>query len=212
MGQPWACREICCSKPMDALDKLTACLSRLPGVGRRSAERMASRLARNRSNLCAELADALRDVAATVRCCSRCGSLTPATEDPCRLCTDTRRDGSMLCVVEDPSDITAIEQSGGYRGRYHALMGKMSPMQGDGPGDLRIQALLARVRDEGIEEVVLALNTDVESDATASFVGALLHKDGKKVTRLAYGLPAGSGIKYSDPVTLSRAMRGRQET
>jgi recombination protein RecR len=180
-------------------------------VGKRSAERMATRLARNRGNLCEELADALREVAASVRSCSRCGSLTSVGEDPCRLCTDARRDGRMLCVVEDPSDIVALEQSGGYRGRYHALMGKISPMQGEGPGDLRIQSLLKRVREEGIEEVLLALNTDVESDATASFIGALLHKEGARVSRLAYGLPAGSGIRYSDPVTLSRAIKGRQE-
>lgn len=114
-------------------------------------------------------------------------------------------------MVEEPPDILAIEETGTFRGRYHALMGKISPMRGDGPNDIRLRELVRRVREEGIDEVVLALNTDLESDATASLVAALLRERGVKVTRLAYGIPAGSGIRYADAVTLERALSGRQE-
>ncbi|MBM4143309.1 MAG: recombination protein RecR [Lentisphaerae bacterium] len=196
---------------MDALDRLTAALSRLPGVGRRSAERMAARIARGADGYVGELVAALRAVEANVRPCSRCGSLTDKDREPCALCADPGRDAGILCVVEDPGDIVAIERSGGYRGRYHALMGRISPMRAQGPDDLRIEALLKRVQEEKIAEVVLALNTDVESDATAAYVGELLRKRGVKTTRIAYGLPAGSAVMYSDAVTLARAMRGRQE-
>jgi recombination protein RecR len=196
---------------MEAVERLVACLARLPGVGRRSAERMAVKLARSRETLLQELASALRDVGEQVRSCSRCGSLTAAGQDPCRLCTDTGREGRTLCVVEDPNDIAPIERSGGFRGRYHALMGKISPMRGEGPSDVRIHGLVDRVRKEGFEEVILALNTDVESDATAGYIAEVLRAERVKVTRLAHGLPAGSGIVYSDPVTLTRAFKGRQQ-
>lgn len=192
------------------LDRLSERLSQLPGVGRRSAERMALRLAREPEGLLADLEMALRDVADHVRCCSRCGSVTTVHDDPCRLCTDPAREGDCLCVVEDASDILTIEKSGGFRGRYHALQGKISPMDQTGPRDIRLEALARRVENEGISEVVLALNTDVESDATASFICEMFRGGRVRVTRLAFGLPAGSGIMYSDPVTLARAIKGRQ--
>jgi recombination protein RecR len=194
-----------------ALDSLSAALSRLPGVGRRSAERMAMKLASEPERLIAPLLSALEMTRDDVRFCSRCGAVTAVDHNPCRLCTDVARDASQLCVVEDPSDVLAIEQTGTFRGRYHALMGKISPMRGEGPNDIRLRALVKRVREEGIEEVVLALNTDLESEATASFVGGLLRERGIKVTRLAYGIPAGSGIRYADTITLERALAGRQE-
>ncbi len=194
---------------MDALHRLTRCLSRLPGVGRRSAERMALKLVRDRTGLLQELADALRAAGETIRCCSLCGSIAPAGEDPCRLCADTSRNDRVLCVVEDPGDIALIEASGGYRGRYHALMGKISPVRGDGPADLRVRALLKRVRQGGFEEVVLALSTDGAGEATAGFLVELLKTENVKTTRLALGLPSGSAIMYADPLTLARAMQGR---
>jgi recombination protein RecR len=170
---------------------------------------MAVALARNQNNLLGDLADALAETGERVRSCSQCGSITSADEQPCRLCTGAGRDGSLLCVVEDPLDIVMLERAGNFRGRYHALMGKLSPMRGRGPDDLRVKALIERVRKEGFREVVLALSTDVEGDATASFVSDMLRDSGVKVTRLAFGLPAGSGIGYSDPVTLARAFSGR---
>jgi recombination protein RecR len=196
---------------MDPVERLIACLCKLPGVGRRSAERMALKLARNPEGALKDLVAALREVAERVRSCPMCGSLTADGRDPCRLCSDPSRDGRTLCVVEDPGDIALIEKSGGYRGRYHALMGRVSPMRGAGPEDLRIRAMLDRVRSDGVGEVILALNTDVEGDATASYLAELLRREKVKVTRLAHGLPAGSGIVYSDPVTLGMALRGRQE-
>lgn len=194
------------------MDQLGRVLARLPGIGRRTAERIALRLVRDRSKgLVRELIDALQDVDARVTLCSVCGHMTATDADPCRLCTDPRRDGRLLCVVEDPGDIVQIEKSGAFRGRYHALMGKLSPMRQEGPRQMRLDALLARIRAESIEEVVLALNTDVESDATCSYLQGLLHPLGVRVTRIAYGLPAGSGIAYSDPVTLQRAIQGRRD-
>jgi recombination protein RecR len=195
---------------MDTLDKLITCISKLPGIGRKSAERIAMKLLRDPSGLMSNLAEVMTEAGQKLRCCSLCGSITSVEDDPCRLCTSPGRDSSLLCVVEDSSDINAIEKSGGFHGRYHALMGKISPMKGDGPGDLRIKALLKRVKDEKVEEVILALGTDMEGDSTAAFISDLLKDRNVKVTRLAFGLPAGSGIMYSDPVTLSKAITGRQ--
>ena len=195
---------------METLDRLIACLGRLPGVGRRSAERMAMRLVRKSDGLLGDLIQSLQEVQRGVKCCSRCGNVTPAEADPCRLCTSPRRDENVLCVVEDPSDIVSMEASGGYHGRYHALMGKLSPMRGEGPANLRVKALLQRVEQEKFQEVILALSTDMEGDSTAAFLTELLEKKNVRVSRLAFGLPAGSGIAYSDAVTLARAIKGRQ--
>ena len=195
---------------LEAFDRLVGCLGRLPGVGRRSAERMAARLARDPVGLLDPLAAALRDCRQAVRSCSQCGSLTAAGDEPCRLCTDPGREDGSLCVVEDPADIALVEKSASFRGRYHALMGKLSPVKGDGPRDLHIQALLRRIDSGRVREVILALSTDVEGDATAAFLADLLKSRSVRVSRLAFGLPAGSGLSYSDPVTIARAMRGRQ--
>ncbi|OGV61343.1 MAG: recombination protein RecR [Lentisphaerae bacterium RIFOXYC12_FULL_60_16] len=192
-----------------ALDRLTVCLSRLPGIGRRSAERMALRLVRQENRLMQELVDALQDAQRAICCCSACGSVTPVEANPCRLCTDPDRDTRVLCVVEDPSDILALERSGGFRGRYHALMGRLSPMKGDGPRELRLKALTERIRSGDVNEVILALSTDVEGDSTAAWITEQLQGMPVRITRLATGLPAGSGVAYSDPVTLARAFRGR---
>ncbi len=197
-------------KTFPSLDRAIACFSKLPGIGRRSAERMAMKLVGDRAGLLKDLIVALQAIAEQIGCCSRCGALTTRDQDPCRFCTDANRDGSVLCVVEDPSDVLQIENAGGYRGRYHVLMGKLSPMQGTGVGQLRLDALTLRLKSEPIREVILALNADVESEATASMIRDLLAGSTVKVTRPAMGIPAGSGIAYSDAVTLARAIGSRQ--
>jgi recombination protein RecR len=194
----------------ESLDRLVSALGRLPGIGRRSAERMAVKLVQDSGSLLKELKNALADAERNVAVCSLCGSVTVVQENPCRLCADGGRDGGVVCVVEDPGDIAIIERSGGFRGRYHALMGKLSPMRGEGLADLRIKALLDRIAKEKFTEVILALSTDVEGDSTASYLAELFAGRNIRLTRLAFGLPAGSRIMYSDPVTLSRAMQGRQ--
>ncbi len=195
---------------LDALEKLTDALRRLPGIGRRSAERMAVKLASEPEQLAAQLAQALDQVRRDVRFCQTCGALTSVDRDPCAYCTDGNRDAHVLCVVEDPADIQSIEETGTFHGRYHVLLGRISPLRGEGPNDIRLRALIKRVRTEKIEEVVLALNTDLEGEATASFIAELLHERGVVVTQPAYGIPAGSGVRFADAVTLGRAFSGRR--
>ena len=189
--------------------ELEKCLARLPGLGRRSASRAALALVREPARLLQPLADALRAAGEEVRCCSRCGAFTTIGRDPCALCADETRDGRVVCVVEDPADIVAIEASGAFRGRYHALGGKLAPAHRLGPGKLRLAELRDRVSAEGFSEVLLALSTDMDGDATAGYIAELLADAGVKVTRLAFGLPADSGVAYSDPLTLRRAINGR---
>lgn len=195
--------------PQDPLARLIVCLGKLPGVGRRTAERMALRLVRGKDGLLRDLAEALRDAEANIAACSLCGSLTSSRVNPCRLCTAQGRDDALLCVVEDPSDILVIERSGGYLGRYHALMGKVSPMRGNGAADLRVNELVARVSQGQVTEVILALGTDAEGESTASYLTERLASTQLKITRLASGIPFGSAIGYSDPVTVARAFRAR---
>jgi len=194
----------------EPLARLIGLLARLPGIGRRSAERIALLLVRDGPGLAGELSLALANLPARVKCCSLCGNVTLAEADPCRLCTDPRRDPHVLCVVEEADDIPLIEKAGVFHGRYHALMGRLSPMRGEGLHNTRIEGLLKRVREGGVQEVILALGTNVESDATAAFIAHELARAGLKVSRLALGIPAGSELAYSDPVTLSRAIQGRQ--
>lgn len=191
------------------IDELEKCLSRLPGFGRRSAKRAALALVREKERLLAPLCSALSAAESKIRCCSVCGAFTTADCDPCGFCTDPMRDASSLCVVEEPADIVSIESSGAFRGRYHALCGKLSPAHRMGPEKLRLAELRDRVVREGVGEVLLAVSTDMDGDATAGYIAELLHGTGAKVTRLAFGLPADSGIAYSDPLTLKRAIRGR---
>ena len=192
------------------IEELERCLSRLPGLGRRSAARAALALVRERERLMKPLVEALDVAAGCVRCCSRCGSFTVVDRDPCDLCTDASRDGSLLCVVEEPADIVSIEASGAFRGRYHALGGKLSPARHSGPEKLRFAELVDRVVREGVTEVLLAVSTDMDGDATAGYAAELLRGTGARTTRLAFGLPADSGIAYSDPLTLRRAINGRR--
>jgi recombination protein RecR len=193
------------------LDNLVAALSRLPGIGHRTAERMAMALVQDSKGLMRILANALLEADDNIANCERCGNVTLASINPCEICTRPRRDPHVLCVVESPADIMKIEESGGYQGRYHALLGRLSPMHGTGVADLRADRLLARIAEEGITEVVIALGTDVESDATASYLKEILSTRDVKVTRIAFGLPTGSAIEYSDSTTLARAIQGRQE-
>ena len=193
-------------RPIDELEK---CLARLPGLGRRSAARAALALVREPGRLLQPLVAALRDAASGVRCCSRCGAFTTVDRDPCDLCTDETRDGRIVCVVEEPADIVSIEASGVFKGSYHTLGGKLSPVHRLGPEKLRFAELRDRVVREGIAEVLLAVSTDMDGDATAGYAAEILRGTGAKVTRLAFGLPADSGIAYSDPLTLRRAITNR---
>ena len=193
-------------RPIEDLEK---CLSRLPGLGRRSASRAALAIVREPGRLLQPLLAALRAAEGSVRCCSRCGAFTTADCDPCATCTDETRDGHVLCVVEEPADIVSVEASGAFRGRYHALGGKLSPVHHLGPEKLRFAELRDRVVREGVTEVLLAVSTDMDGDATAGYAAEILKGTGAKVTRLAFGLPADSGIAYSDPLTLKRAIHGR---
>jgi recombination protein RecR len=196
-------------KQLVPYENLVALLCKLPGIGRRSAERMALALVQDRDNLARKLADALLVADELVVSCAMCGQLTSRDRDPCSVCSDSRRSNHVLCVVENAGDIMKLEQSGAFKGRYHALGGKLSPMRGIGVADLRIEALLRRLTSEDIREVILGLNTDAESDTTASYLHDLLESRKVKVSRLAYGIPAGSAIEYADPVTLARALSGR---
>jgi len=191
------------------IDELEAALSKLPGFGRRSAARAALALVREPQRLLEPLAFALGEAREKVRCCSRCGAFTTVDRDPCDFCTDATREGNSVCVVEEPADIVSIESSGAFRGRYHSLGGKLSPSRRLGPEKLRLRELADRVRDEGMTEVLLALSTDMEGDATAGYIAELLRGSGARVTRLAFGLPVDSGIAYSDPLTLRRAIANR---
>ncbi|VGO20191.1 recombination mediator RecR [Pontiella sulfatireligans] len=193
------------------LDNLVAALSRLPGIGRRTAERMAMALVQDDKGLMRILANVLLEADDGIVSCERCGSITLSGVNPCELCLRPRRDAHILCVVESPADIMKIEESGGFQGRYHALMGRLSPMHGTGAADLRVDKLLERITSEGIEEVVIALGADVESDATASYLREVLATRSVKVSRIGFGLPTGSAIEYSDASTLARAIQGRQE-
>ena len=194
---------------MDPIVELEKCLAKLPGLGRRSASRAALALVREKDRLLKPLAEALDIAAARVVCCSKCGAFTVSGNDPCVFCTDQMRDSKILCVVEEPADISSIESTGAFRGRYHSLGGKLAPARHMGPEKLRFAQLVDRVVGEGVEEVLLAISTDMDGDATAGYVAEILRGTGAKVTRLAFGLPADSGIAYSDPLTLRRAIGGR---
>ncbi|MGA0334416.1 MAG: recombination mediator RecR [Kiritimatiellia bacterium] len=195
----------------EALQQLIRSLAKLPGIGRRTAERMAYRLLLRNQDLLRELILALERAGKEIALCSRCGNLTETGQDPCRICRDPKRNSRILCVVEGAPDIQVIEQAGSFPGKYYCLRGKISPMQDETVTRELLEKLLLRIREDGVEEVMLGLNTDVESDATASMLAEILRPLGLRVTRLAFGLPAGSGLAYSDPETLKRAMKGRQD-
>lgn len=188
---------------------LTAALAKLPGVGPRSAERLALHLVQTDAAQVRQLADAMIAARERIRFCDRCGALTE--KSPCALCEDPRRDPSQVCLVEKAVDILSIEKSGTFRGQFHVLGGKISPLDGVDPDDLRITELEHRLASEPIRELIVALGTDVEGDATSHYLAKRLARDGLKISRIGFGLPAGSGLEFADELTLNRALEGRRE-
>lgn len=192
-----------------SITALIAALSKLPGVGPRSAERIALHLVQTDSAVVKLLAETILHAREHIRFCETCGALTE--QSPCATCTDSRRDASLVCVVERAVDILSVEKSGAFRGKFHVLGGKISPLDGVGPEDLRIADLEKRLLIEPIKEIIIALGTDVEGDATSNYLAKRLTRNGLKISRIAYGLPAGSGLEYADELTLNRALEGRRE-
>ena len=193
----------------DSIVALIAALNRLPGVGPRSAERIALHLVQADSPTVQSLAKTMLDAREKIKFCQICGSLTE--QSPCPICIDPRRDASLVCVVERAVDILSIEKAGSFRGKFHVLGGKISPLDGVEPEDLRIAGLERRLETEPICEVVIALGTDVEGDATSNYLAKRLARPQLKISRIAYGLPVGAGLEFADELTLSRALEGRRE-
>ena len=192
----------------DPLTRLIEELQRLPGIGPKGAQRLAFHMLRTPREQTERLVDALRDMKERVTYCSVCNNITIV--DPCAFCTGDGRDATIICVVEEPQNVSAIEKSRDFKGRYHVLMGALSPLQGIGPDDLKIKGLLARVNN-GVSEIILATNPNVEGEATAIYLARLLKPLGVKVTRIASGLPVGGDLEYADELTLGRALEGRRE-
>lgn len=191
-----------------AFEELTKRLRRLPGLGFRSAERIALHLLVEQPETLPALVEALETAAARVRRCSCCGNLTDT--ERCDICSDTARDPSVICAVEQVPDLVAFERSGAYRGSYHVLHGRLSPIRGVGPGDLNIPALLERIDSGTVKEVILALSNDVEGEATCHYLSDLLIPRGVRLSRIGFGLPSGGGVLYADAVTLKSALDGRR--
>ena len=192
-----------------SLERLINNLSKLPGIGRKTAARLALYLFRAPGDFTASLAVSISEVKEDIGFCSSCFNLTDA--DPCKICRDPSRDGS-LCVVEEVGDLLALEQAGAFRGRYHVLQGVLAPLDGIGPENLRITELLERLQRESIKEVILAINPSAEGEATATYIAGLLRDQGVCVSQIAQGIPMGGDLKYTDAVTLKRAMEGRRES
>ncbi|HXL05938.1 MAG TPA: recombination mediator RecR [Gemmatimonadales bacterium] len=197
---------------MSAIDDLVTELAKLPGIGRKTAQRLTFYLLKQPAESAARLADAIRTVRERVTTCGVCGTLTD--EDPCAICRDPRRDASVLCVVEEASDVTAIERAGRFRGRYHVLGGRLSPLEGVGPEALGFDRLLARVTNGGavgVVEVIIATNPSMEGEVTATYLQQLLKPTGVRVTRIARGIPIGGDLEYADGVTIAQALLARRD-
>ena len=194
---------------VEPLARLIEQLQRLPGIGAKGAQRLAFHLLRQPREEVDQLLDAVRDVKERISYCSVCSNITDT--DPCYYCTHPSRNQRVICVVEDPHNVTAVENTKEFKGTYHVLMGALSPLQGVGPDDLKIKSLLERVSKDTVDEVILATNPNVEGEATAIYLGKLLKPIGVRVTRIAMGLPVGSDLEYADEVTLHKAMTGRHE-
>ena len=193
----------------ESITALTAALSKLPGIGPRSAERLALHLVQTDSAIVKQLAEAILVAREKIQFCTTCGALTE--QSPCPTCADARRDGTLVCVVERAVDILSVEKSGTFRGKFHVLGGKISPLDGVEPDDLRISDLEKRLTHEPIKEIIIALGTDVEGDATSNYLAKRLARGGLKISRIGFGLPAGSGLEFADELTLDRALEGRRE-
>jgi recombination protein RecR len=191
------------------IDHLIEALTKFPGVGRKTASRLAFHILRSSPSEAQELAKAILDVKERIHLCSICFNLTD--EDLCRICKDENRNREVLCVVEGPNDLIAFENTGAFNGRYHVLHGAISPLEGVGPDDIKIKELMERLQREKVREVILATNPTVEGGATALYLTELIKPLGLKVTRIAYGIPMGGEIEYSDGMTLSKALEGRRE-
>ena len=192
----------------DPLSRLIEELQKLPGIGPKGAQRLAFHILKTPREQADRLADAVRDVKERVTYCSVCNNITDA--DPCAFCSNGDRNQHVICVVEEPQNVTAIERTREFKGVYHVLMGALSPLQGIGPDDLKIKGLLSRVR-EGVTEIILATNPNVEGEATAIYLARLLKPLGVRVTRIAMGVPVGSDLDYADEVTMHKALEGRRE-
>ena len=193
----------------DPLAKLVEQLQRLPGIGAKSAQRLAYHILKTPREEVDRLAEVMREVKERVTYCSTCSNITDV--DPCYFCSNPGRDQRIICVVEEPENVNGVEKTRHFNGLYHVLMGALSPLHGVGPDDLKIKGLLARVADSGVDEVILATNPNVEGEATAIYLAKLLKPLGIKVTRIAMGVPVGSDLEYADDVTMQRAMEGRRE-
>jgi recombination protein RecR len=191
------------------LQNLIEQFKRLPGVGAKSAQRLAFHVLKTPREDAERLCDAIRDVKDRVTYCSACSNITDV--DPCAFCADEARDRRVICVVEEPQNVNVVEKSGGFRGVYHVLLGALSPLQGVGPDDLKIRDLLTRIDSGGVEEIILATNPTVEGEATAIYLARLLKPLGLRVTRIATGIPVGSDLEYADELTMGKAMEGRRE-
>ena len=192
-----------------SLQELVEQFKTLPGIGAKSAQRLAFHVLRTPREDAERLCQAIRDVKDRVTYCSTCNNITDV--DPCEYCSDAARDRRMICVVEEPQNVSVVDRSGGYRGMYHVLMGAISPLQGVGPDDLKIRGLLARIAAGGVDEVILATNPTVEGEATAIYLARLLKPLGLKVTRIATGIPVGSDLDYADDLSVSKSLDGRRE-
>jgi recombination protein RecR len=191
-----------------SLERLAAEFQRLPGIGAKSASRLAYYLLRSSDEEAERLASVIRESRAAVRRCSVCNTLTES--DPCEICTDPQRDAALLCVVEEPGNLAAIEKTREFRGRYHVLWGALSPLRGIGPDEIDTAGLVARVTPD-VKEVVIATNPNVEGEATALYLARRLKATGVKITRIAFGLPVGGDIEYADEVTMARSLENRRE-
>lgn len=195
---------------MSAIEQLIGELSKLPGIGRKTATRLTYHLLKQPAESVRRLAEAVRTLGERVRPCSVCGNL--GETDPCPICGDPRRDPSVVCVVEEASDIGAIERTGEYRGLYHVLGGHLSPLDGVGPDDLRVEALHARLANgTAVREVIVATNPSMEGEVTATYVRGVVERPGVRVTRIALGLPVGGDLEYADSVTIAQALAARRE-
>ena len=196
-------------KRPSAVTELIEELKRLPGIGQKTAERLSFFLMRGSAERANKLADAIRNIKEKIVLCSECHGITEI--NPCEICQDPKRDSSLVCVVEEPHDVYVMENIGHFRGRYHVLMGVISPLDGIGPAELTIKALQERVQKNNISEVILATNPDMEGESTAIYIAKILKPGNIKVTRIARGLPVGGEIEYADEVTLLKSLEGRTE-
>ncbi len=192
-----------------SFSKLIDIFRKMPGVGSKSAVRMAYHILSLSEDETKEIINAITDAKKKIRCCSICQNITE--DDPCEICTNTRRDKSILCVMEKPKDVIALEKTGEYSGMYHVLHGSISPMDGIGPEDLKIKELISRIASGEFTEVIMANSPSIEGEATAMYISKLIKPFGVKVSRIAYGIPVGGDLEYADQVTLAKAIEGRRE-